>query len=404
VFYLGREASGAPFFTSDRSHLLVLGPPRSGKTSSLVIPNARLFPGAVVVTSTKNDILDAILARRLEVGKVWVFDPSGEVPLMEGVRRASWSPVMAATSFEEAVLVAEGFVAVALGVGGSSDRHWIDRAKALLAPLLLAGNLLGVSATVIAQWVDGREFGEATDTLQFAGEVRALGVLQGILGTEARERSAIISSTSGALGAYRFRDQDQGEEFAPSRFVVSRDLLLIVSPSLVQTVVAPVVVALIDEIRRAAYRATVMGIQPMVALLLDEMANIAPLPSLGSLLSEGVSQGVHLLGALQDLSQARLRWPQLMRGLLTLFGTTMVLGGIGDIETLRMLEELFGDVNREEVGWQRGGFLRLTTSTHRRARPLMSRGDLRNLGPFEGAVLDLRGRSGTVQLTPDFRQ
>ncbi|WP_276939986.1 type IV secretory system conjugative DNA transfer family protein [Ferrimicrobium acidiphilum] len=402
MFYLGRQAGGAPFFTSDRSHLLVLGPPRSGKTSSLVIPNARLFPGAVVVTSTKNDILDAILVRRREVGTVWVFDPSGEFPLPDGVCRASWSPVAASVNLEEAVLVAEGFVAVALGTGSSADRHWIDRAKALLAPLLLAAQLSGVSASVVASWIDRRDFAEALDTLQFSGEERAVEVLQGILGTEARERSAIISSTSAALAAYRFRDQQDGEEFVPSNFVVSQDLLLVVSPSLVQTVVAPVVVALLDEIRRAAYRSTAIGAEPKVALLLDEMANIAPLPSLGSLLSEGVSQGVYLLGALQDLSQARERWPALMRGLLTLFGTTVVLGGIGDIETLRMLEELFGTIDHAEVGWQRGGFLRLTTSTHKVERPLFSRGELRELGPFEAAVLDLRGGSGKVRLTPDF--
>jgi len=402
MFYLGRRGDGAPYFTSERSHLLVLGPPRSGKTSSLVIPNARLFPGAVVVTSTKNDILDAIRQRRVELGTIWVFDPSYEIPLNEDAQRALWSPVVGASTFEEAVLVAEGFVSVALGGSSGSDRHWVDRAKALLAPLLYAAHLLEVPASVVAGWVDRRDFAEAIDTLQFNGAERALEVLQGVLASEARERSAIISSASRALAAYRFGDSDAGEPFDPSRFVVSNDVLLIVSPALVQTVVAPVVVALIDEIRRAAYRAAAVGAQPMVALILDEMANIAPLPSLGSLLSEGVSQGVYLLGALQDLSQARLRWPELMRGLLTLFGTTVVLGGIGDVETLRMLEELFGSVDHPEVGWQRGGLWRVTTSTHRVGRPLFGRGELRGLGAFEGAVLDLRGGSGRVQLTPDF--
>lgn len=402
MFYLGRRPDSLPYFSSERSHLLVLGPPRSGKTSSLVIPNARLFPGAVVVTSTKNDILDSIYLRRCEVGTVWVFDPSGEVSVSAQVRRANWSPVSAAASLEEAVLVAEGFVGVALGAGGPSERHWIDRTKALMAPLLFAANLLGASATVVASWVDRRDFAEAIDTLQFNGADRALEVLQGVLATETRERSAIISSASAALGAYRFRGPDDGEPFDPSTFVLGHDLLLIVSPAVVQAVVAPIVVSLIDEIRRAAYRATAMGSCPRVALILDEMANIAPLPSLGSLLSEGVSQGIYLLGALQDLSQARLRWPELMRGLLTLFGTTVVLGGIGDVETLRMLEELFGLVDQTEVGWQRGGLWRVTTSTHRVGRPRLSRGELRELGAFEGAVLDLRSGPGKVQLTPDF--
>ena len=38
---------------------LVLGPSRSGKTSSLVIPNILLAKGPVVSTSTKSDVMDA---------------------------------------------------------------------------------------------------------------------------------------------------------------------------------------------------------------------------------------------------------------------------------------------------------------------------------------------------------
>ena len=39
--------------------VLVLGPPRSGKTSGLLIPNVLSAEGAVVTTSTKPDVLDA---------------------------------------------------------------------------------------------------------------------------------------------------------------------------------------------------------------------------------------------------------------------------------------------------------------------------------------------------------
>ena len=48
--------------------LLVLGPPRSGKTSTLVVPNVLAAPGPVLVTSTKPDILQATLARRSDAG------------------------------------------------------------------------------------------------------------------------------------------------------------------------------------------------------------------------------------------------------------------------------------------------------------------------------------------------
>jgi hypothetical protein len=52
---------------------------------------------------------------------------------------------------------------------------------------------------------------------------------------------------------------------------------------------------------------------------LDEVANIAPLQELPQIASEGGGQGLTLLAALQDLSQARARWGKAADGFLTLF-------------------------------------------------------------------------------------
>ena len=57
---------------------MILGPPRSGKTSTIVIPSLLAAPGAVVSTATKRDVLDATWRARSQVGQVWVFDPTGE--------------------------------------------------------------------------------------------------------------------------------------------------------------------------------------------------------------------------------------------------------------------------------------------------------------------------------------
>jgi len=60
-------------------------------------------------------------------------------------------------------------------------------------------------------------------------------------------------------------------------------------------------------------------------LALDELANVAPLPRLASIVSEGGGQGVVTLACLQDLSQARSRWGTSAEGFLSLFPTTVVL-------------------------------------------------------------------------------
>ncbi len=402
MFFLGRDGKGAARFASSRSHLLVLGPPRSGKTTAIVVPNAKLFPGPVVATSTKADVLAAIGEERSKSGSVFVFDPGGEVGEGPWIR-IGWSPVEAAATLESAVLVTESFARAALGPGLGGDRHWVDRAKALLAPLLLAANLLALPIGSVLEWVDLRSCDEPLDALAFAGMDRAATVLRSVTGTEERERSAIFSTASAALAAYRLEERPADAGFDPLGFISSKDTLVVVASSLLQQVIAPVVVCLIDEIARACYRSAQRGRLVQLALILDEMANIAPMPTLGSLLSEGVGQGVYVLGALQDLSQARLRWPELVRGLFTLFGTTMVIGGIGDVATLGELEELFGVAAGVERSWQGGGGLFGLRSGYRHVeRPAISRHQLRSLGPFEAAVLELRGSPGMVRLDPGF--
>jgi hypothetical protein len=78
-------------------------------------------------------------------------------------------------------------------------------------------------------------------------------------------------------------------------------------------------------------------------LALDEVANIAPVPDLPAMVSEGAGQGLLVLACLQDLSQARARWGAEAAGFLSLFGSTVVLPGIADTATLRDLSALAGD-------------------------------------------------------------
>jgi type IV secretion system protein VirD4 len=115
--------------------------------------------------------------------------------------------------------------------------------------------------------------------------------------------------------------------------------------------VAPIIVAFLESVRAGAYAAARADQEagrarrtPLV-LALDEVANIAPLPDLPALVSEGAGQGLLTLACLQDLSQARLRWGAAADGFLTLFGTKVVLPGIADLATLELVSRLGGDVD-----------------------------------------------------------
>ena len=147
--YLGHDARGWHYADGQHS-VLVLGPPRSGKTSALLIPNVLSAPGAVVTTSTKPDVLDATLGTRSSGGTCHLFDPSGSVADRPGVHRLRWSPLPACTSWRTALMTARSLVVVGSSGPGAVQAeasHWTERAQALLAPLLHAaaidGNTVG---------------------------------------------------------------------------------------------------------------------------------------------------------------------------------------------------------------------------------------------------------------------
>ncbi len=348
--YLGHDERG--WRTAERQHsVLVLGPPRSGKTSSLVIPNILRAGGPVVTTSTKPDVLDATVPARSRVGRCHLFDPSGSVPDRAGVHRLRWSPLPACTSWRTALATARSLVLVGSGAGGApaGGNHWSERAQALLAPLLHAAALDGADMRTVLGWVDRHRALPAQQVLSGDATGMARDVLDGIVTTDERELSGIWSTASGALGGFRSEEAlaaTGDPDFDPQEFVGTSDTVYIAAPAHHQALVAPLVVGLLDDVRRARYQRTASGAAPETApvlLALDELANIAPLPDLPSMISEGGGQGVVTLACFQDLSQARHRWPTQADGFPSLFGTTVVLPGIGDIRTLEALSVLSGD-------------------------------------------------------------
>jgi len=348
--FLGRDALGWHYAERQLS-VLVLGPPRSGKTSSLVIPNILCARGPVVTTSTKPDVLDATVGARSQIGRCHLFDPTASVEERSGVQRLRWSPLPACTSWRTALATARSLVVVGGATTGAaqSGNHWTERAQALLAPLLHAAALDGHDMRTLLSWVDRHRALPAQQILSGTDTSVARDLLDGIVTTDERELSGIWSTTSGALGAFRSEEAlatTCDPNFDPRDFVGSADTVYIAAPAHHQALAAPLVVGLLDDIRRAAYARAASGPGgegPAVLLALDELANIAPLPDLPSMISEGGGQGVVTLACFQDLSQARHRWPVQADGFPSLFGTTVVLPGIGDVRTLEALAVLAGD-------------------------------------------------------------
>ena len=328
--YLGSERG--KWVTADREHaVLVLGPPRGGKTSSIVIPTLLGAGGPVLVTSTKPDVMAHTMAVRSKLGTCWLFDPSGATPCPRGVRRLHWSPVSACGSWDRTVRLAHDIVITARPADDSRDGgHWSERAAALLAAFLHAAALDGRGMRDVLSWTLRHDGATPHQILNAKGADTASDVLDGIARTAPAEQSGIWSTAAGVLMVYRSEGAlalTDAPDFEPSAFVNSRDTVYVVASSHHQRVAAPMIVALLDDICTATFAEATRRawsnarLDPPVLYLLDEVANIAPLPALPSIVSEGGGQGLVVVACLQDLSQARQRWKEHAEGFLSLFGT-----------------------------------------------------------------------------------
>ncbi len=442
--YLGAGRHG-PLWAGPEQAVLVLGPPRSGKTSAVVVPTVLGADGAVVSTSTKPDVLSITAEARRRRGPCLLFDPSGSVPLPTGVERIRWSPVSGCARWDGALLRAQAMVAATRARPGQADAsdHWSERAQALLAPLLHAAAMSGEELPTVLGWIDRRQTAPALRVLDDAASSVAGDVLAGIAATDMREQSAIWSTASGVLAAYRSEAAlatTVAPDFDAAAFCDSAATLYICATGRHQALTAPLVVGLLADVRAAAYEARGQAVlhavrqapapaPAPVVLALDEVANIAPVPDLPAMVSEGGGQGVLTMACLQDLSQARVRWGEAADGFLSLFGTTVVLPGIGDVRTLEAISSLAGE---EEVpttslsqpvaatgggagvlarrllaagagrrfGADPPGRPTITTSLQR--RPRLPVDELGRGRPGFAVVVDERNRVGWVRLTPWF--
>lgn len=189
-----------------------------------------------------------------------------------------------------------------------------------------------------------------------ADAVLAAKVLQGVDRAADQERQSIWSATADVIDVYTTVEALEAatdSNFDPATFVHSADTVYVAAAAEQQNARAPLVVALIEAVRDAQYRrhpaATLAG--QTWSLILDEVANVAPIASLPALVSEAGGQGLHVLAAVQDLSQIKARWGiEVAEGFLSLFGHVLVLGGIRDTRTLEAFSVVCGEwTSRDET-------------------------------------------------------
>ena len=146
--------------TTGQASVAVIGPTRiSYKTTGFSIPAVLEWDGPAVVTSTKTDLLTATIARRREMGRVMVFDPTGST----GLGNVQATPLSGCGSWRGAMQVAHRLSSSARSAGNLEDADfWHAAAEKLLAPLLFAAASSGAEMGEVIRWLDDGPAAEPT--------------------------------------------------------------------------------------------------------------------------------------------------------------------------------------------------------------------------------------------------
>lgn len=387
---LGRGPSGRLLATEPGHSLLVLGPTQSGKTSGLAIPAILEWPGPVVATSVKADLLrDTVDARRRR-GTVWVYDPSSSVDEVDG---STWTPLAACGTWQGSLRTATWMSQAARDRQMSGSEFWYANAAKLLAPLLFAAKHADLTMSDVVRWVDLQETDEPALLLKMANIPEPLAAATASWKREERARSSAYTTAENVLAAYAdpaVAASAESCDFEPAGLLDGKANTLYVSaPVHEQARLRPLFTTLVQTVLMEAYEkaATDGRLTPPLLLVLDEAANIAPLRDLAQIASTAAGLGIQLVTVWQDSAQIAHRYGAEAGTVVNNHRAKLLLSGISDVGTTTELSEVMGDttVTRRSTTVDTSGNRSSTEALV--AQPLTTAAGLRQLKPFEGVLV-----------------
>ncbi|MGA2872747.1 MAG: type IV secretory system conjugative DNA transfer family protein [Candidatus Dormibacteria bacterium] len=349
-------------------HLLVLGPTGSGKSSALAIPAILEWPGPVVVTDPKGELVRTTLPHRLRIGQAAVF-----APLMEPTSK--WNPVASIQSSEDALRVAT------LLMGRTPDREpfWHDLARQLLHGMLVEAAsarlpLAGVLEQL--QTLPAEELAEA------AGHPVGRRLIQGALSGGDRTAMGVVATLVAQLGAYgteQVASATGSSDFDPAAIAGGelRTLYCVVAPH-----DAPVLRGVVSALISCCWRSLFAAPPAVPALfVLDEFTQLTSLPELPALVQLGRSQGVRMVLMAQDLGSISATYGgEAASAIWSNCRTKLLLPGISEVELLERVSKLAGTatLHRRTEAWSREPVS---------AQPLLQPDDVRRLKSWQALVI-----------------
>ncbi|MAT06398.1 MAG: hypothetical protein CL424_15275 [Acidimicrobiaceae bacterium] len=421
-----------------RHSVMVVGATQTHKTTGLAVPAIlEADDKAVIAVSVKDDLVADTIGWRSQLdGQCWVFDPTNVLAatpdsdldhldgddlrharLRSRIVRASWSPLANCATWQGALSTAFDLTRAGSSADGGADgdnKFFYESAESLLACYLYAAaNQRGASMRTVVSWVARKVNDDVDDILADLPSLEAVQHFRGIFADDRKTLSNIFSTARLIIAAYldpNVAAAAESTDFAPAAFFDGRpNTLYLVAPPANQERLRVVFNMVIKQFVDAAYAWVLEHGRPLdrkVLLILDELANIAPINNLGGIASTVASQGMQLVSVVQDLSQLHTRYgPNDANTIVNNHRALLLLTGVKDTTTLETVSKLLGNVEQTNASYSRDatGWGRRTRTDSVRETPLAPADLLRQQREGHGTLIYGNARGAQLELRPWFR-
>jgi type IV secretion system protein VirD4 len=330
-------------------HILVMAPPRMFKTAFLADVILR-YPGPVLATTTKADMVPLTAAVRSQRGPVHVFNPQliGDIP-----STFSWSPVAGCEDPATAIRRADAFAFAVASKGVEDASFWSAKASDYLRGYFHAAALAGYDMRAVTAWVSGAD-PEVPERILVAAGARQWALTLAELRPEAYKTTATVRMVMSRALSFMADPAlaasvlpAPGEAFDIPAFLRYSGTLYMIAEAIGEDApVAPLFAAMATEIHYAAGligQASPSGrLDPPLLMGLDEVTQTCPVP-LPTWQSDSGGKGIQIVAVVHGEAQLASRWDD--HGRQVVWDTSSVkvfLPGITDTTTLQAASVLCG--------------------------------------------------------------
>lgn len=409
---LGRHVPGnTKIALSAEESVLVLAAARQGKTSQVMIPMLHRWRGPAIATSVRRDIVEATASLRALLGPVLVLAPTGMPKWPRGVQ---WSPAAGCDVYDVAKARAETIVRVGKG-GGSTQQDssnagfFGSSATNLVAAWLHAAALTGGSMNDVVRWSLNSREDTPVRLLRDHSEAEpgVADMLADMYASPAVTKSNLWATATIGLSPLMSPTAREvfcgpiSESMDIEGFLRASGTLYVLVSAKQAGGLAPIISAFIEAVTETAKRLGDVSpggrLDPPLALLLDEAANVSPLPDLPNLLSYSGGSGIFAVVVLQNMAQAADKWGPV--GAEMIWGATtakVILGGLsgGEVDDLCRLAGEY----QQAVGSLQRGSNGTTIQTSHENRPVLTPADVRGLSTVRREALVFHGSTAPVRI------